>query len=195
MLPLTSLFEQFLRERRYLKNVTPKTEAWYQSAFDALPRTVQRDKTHFANVSADEWQAVQQFARERTLEVQAERGEVGLLGAIMWSVLLLPILVLCALVVPVVALFRWLRYRLRGPRRERAGTVADNILVGETPARNCTVPECGGTMRFHPRQQEASALHTLEWPWRATWVCETNPAHIEVATRAEEKALSGRPER
>jgi site-specific recombinase XerD len=41
MLPLTSLFEQFLRERRYLKNVTSKTEDWYRSAFDALTRTVQ----------------------------------------------------------------------------------------------------------------------------------------------------------
>ena len=41
MPPLTSLFEQFLRERRYLKNVTPKTEDWYRSAFDALTRTVQ----------------------------------------------------------------------------------------------------------------------------------------------------------
>ena len=47
-------------------------------------------------------------------------------------------------------------------------------------------------MRFHPRQQEAAGLHTLEWPWRATWVCQANPAHIEIATPAEEKALSGR---
>lgn len=40
MLLLTSLFEQFLRERRYLKNVTPKTVTWYRTAFDALTRTV-----------------------------------------------------------------------------------------------------------------------------------------------------------
>jgi site-specific recombinase XerD len=40
MSALSTLFEQFLRERRYLKNATPKTEAWYQSAFDALTRTV-----------------------------------------------------------------------------------------------------------------------------------------------------------
>ena len=44
-------------------------------------------------------------------------------------------------------------------------------------------------MRFHPRQKEAAGAHTLEWPWRATWVCQANPAHIEVATPAEEKAL------
>ena len=40
MSALSTLFEQFLRERRYLKNVTPKTVTWYQTAFDALVRTV-----------------------------------------------------------------------------------------------------------------------------------------------------------
>ena len=47
-------------------------------------------------------------------------------------------------------------------------------------------------MRFNPRQEEAAGEHTLEWPWHATWVCQANPAHIEVVTPAEEKALSGR---
>jgi integrase/recombinase XerD len=38
--PLSSaqLFEQFLNERRYLKNVTPDTIDWYQTAFKALQR-------------------------------------------------------------------------------------------------------------------------------------------------------------
>jgi hypothetical protein len=40
MSALSTLFERFLRERRYLKNVTPKTIAWYQSAFLAFTRTV-----------------------------------------------------------------------------------------------------------------------------------------------------------
>ena len=40
MSALSTLFEQFIRERRYLKNVTPKTVIWYQSAFDALTRSV-----------------------------------------------------------------------------------------------------------------------------------------------------------
>ena len=40
MSALSTLFEQFLRERRYLKNVTPKTVTWYQTAFDALTQTV-----------------------------------------------------------------------------------------------------------------------------------------------------------
>ena len=63
---------------------------------------------------------------------------------------------------------------------------------GREPVKICTVSGCVGTMKFNPRQQEAAGLHTLEWPWRATWVCQANPAHIEIATPAEEKALSGR---
>jgi hypothetical protein len=35
---LKSLFEQFLTERRYLKNVTPATIEWYETAFKALQR-------------------------------------------------------------------------------------------------------------------------------------------------------------
>ena len=31
--PQAALFEQFLRERTYLKNVTPRTLVWYQVAF------------------------------------------------------------------------------------------------------------------------------------------------------------------
>ena len=30
---LSTLFSQFLRERRYLQNVTAKTLTWYQTAF------------------------------------------------------------------------------------------------------------------------------------------------------------------
>ena len=39
MSALSTLFEQFIRERRYLKNVTPKTVIWHENAFDALRRT------------------------------------------------------------------------------------------------------------------------------------------------------------
>ena len=34
--PLASLFEQFLKERIYLKAVTPKTRAWYECAWKAF---------------------------------------------------------------------------------------------------------------------------------------------------------------
>jgi len=33
-----ALFEQFLSQRRYLKNVTPSTIEWYQTAFKALQK-------------------------------------------------------------------------------------------------------------------------------------------------------------
>ena len=65
-------------------------------------------------------------------------------------------------------------------------------LHGSAPSKSCTVSGCGGTMRFHPQQKEAAGEHTLEWPWRATWVCQANPAHIEVVTPGEEKALGSR---
>ena len=37
---LSTLFARFLRERRFLKNVTPKTVIWYETAFQTLTRTV-----------------------------------------------------------------------------------------------------------------------------------------------------------
>ena len=35
----TTLFKQFLDERRFLHNVTPSTIEWYETAFKALQRT------------------------------------------------------------------------------------------------------------------------------------------------------------
>jgi hypothetical protein len=37
---LPTLFDRFLRQRRYLKNVTAKTVVWYETAFLALTRSV-----------------------------------------------------------------------------------------------------------------------------------------------------------
>ena len=37
---LSTLFARFPRERSFLKNVTPKTVIWYETAFQALTRTV-----------------------------------------------------------------------------------------------------------------------------------------------------------
>jgi hypothetical protein len=36
MATLNTLFQQFLRERTYLKNVSPKTRVWYESAWKAF---------------------------------------------------------------------------------------------------------------------------------------------------------------
>jgi site-specific recombinase XerD len=39
MATLNSLFEQFLRERRYLKNVSPKTITWYETSWKSFCAT------------------------------------------------------------------------------------------------------------------------------------------------------------
>ena len=38
LLATDSLFQQFLNERRFLKNVTPATIEWYETAWKALQR-------------------------------------------------------------------------------------------------------------------------------------------------------------
>ena len=40
LLSSADLFKQFLNERRYLKNVTPDTIEWYETAWKALQRTL-----------------------------------------------------------------------------------------------------------------------------------------------------------
>ena len=42
---MRKLYEQFVRERRYLKNVTPATEVWYQQAWRALGSALPEDGT------------------------------------------------------------------------------------------------------------------------------------------------------
>ncbi len=41
--PLATLFEQFLKERTYLKNVTPSTVIWYEVAFRNYRATLPDD--------------------------------------------------------------------------------------------------------------------------------------------------------
>jgi integrase/recombinase XerD len=40
---MRTLYEQFVRERKYLKNVTPKTEAWYWQSWQALAGALPED--------------------------------------------------------------------------------------------------------------------------------------------------------
>src|SRR5690349_21745387 len=39
LLSTSSLFSDFIAQRRYLRNVTPSTIEWYETAFKALQRT------------------------------------------------------------------------------------------------------------------------------------------------------------
>ena len=45
------LFQQFLTQRRYLKNVTPSTIEWYETAFKALQRSLGADSSSWAGRS------------------------------------------------------------------------------------------------------------------------------------------------
>jgi integrase/recombinase XerD len=54
-LSTSALFEQFLAQRRYLKNVTPSTIEWYQTAFKAL------QKAHDTPTPAFTKSSLQQF--------------------------------------------------------------------------------------------------------------------------------------
>jgi len=54
-LSTSALFEQFLAQRRYLKNVTPSTIEWYQTAFKAL------QKAHATPAPALTKSSLQQF--------------------------------------------------------------------------------------------------------------------------------------
>ncbi|HEY2153168.1 MAG TPA: hypothetical protein VGH34_20330 [Vicinamibacterales bacterium] len=42
-LSTSALFQEFLAQRRYLKNVTPSTIEWYETAFKALQHTLGAD--------------------------------------------------------------------------------------------------------------------------------------------------------
>jgi hypothetical protein len=41
--PLATLSDQFLKERTYLKNVTPRTLVWYQVAFKCYRKSLSAD--------------------------------------------------------------------------------------------------------------------------------------------------------
>ena len=45
MLRLDQLFEQFLRQRTYVHNVTPKTRDWYQAAWQAFKQSQSQPAT------------------------------------------------------------------------------------------------------------------------------------------------------
>jgi hypothetical protein len=52
------------------------------------------------------------------------------------------------------------------------------------PSKNCTVSGCGGMMTLHRSQEAVGGADSPSSG--ATWVCDSNPTHIEVASPAEE---------
>jgi hypothetical protein len=65
-------------------------------------------------------------------------------------------------------------------------------VYGSDISKPCPFDGCGGTMTLRPGLKEAATPHTLEWPWRATWVCGTNASHFEIATPADERRATKR---
>src|SRR4051812_45111720 len=75
--PLATLFEQFLRERTYLKNVTPPTLIWYRVAFKNY-------RAAFPDESAPTKATMQQFViglRERNLRPVTCNTYIGAMNA------------------------------------------------------------------------------------------------------------------
>ena len=59
-------------------------------------------------------------------------------------------------------------------------------------SKPCVVPGCNGTMHFHKALERASAPHTLEWPWFASWRCAHDPTHVELLSPAEQREIRGK---
>jgi hypothetical protein len=77
--------------------------------------------------------------------------------------------------------------------------IEDAVTTPDVDRRNqvvvskpCLVPGCTGTMHFYERLTVADALHTLEWPWYASWRCAQDSAHFQLLSRAEEREIIGR---
>jgi hypothetical protein len=60
------------------------------------------------------------------------------------------------------------------------------------PSKPCVVTGCDGMMYFHPRLEVASAPHTLEWPWRASWRCSQDPTHVQLIDATDEHVIRSR---
>jgi hypothetical protein len=63
--------------------------------------------------------------------------------------------------------------------------MSPNLQNRNAPSKNCTVSGCGGMMTLHRPQEVASAPRNLEGSSGATWVCDNDPTHIEIAAAAE----------
>jgi hypothetical protein len=77
--PLATLFDQFLKERTYLKNVTPSTLIWYRVAFKNYAATIADDAPPMPTKAA-----MQQFVitqRERGIRPDGEQCRTADAGA------------------------------------------------------------------------------------------------------------------
>ena len=131
----------------------------------------QRDKTHFRNVTADEWQAVKQFHVDAMLERQQSR--LGL-GDIVLMVVILPFALLGVL-------FMMIKDGVQRRYRSRPAPDGEDLeQAGVGRRRACTVTGCTGTMYLHDPIEAPPPPTHLEFPRCATWVCANDPSHVDL---------------
>jgi hypothetical protein len=56
-------------------------------------------------------------------------------------------------------------------------------------SKPCVVPGCDGTMHFQPALTVADGPHTLEWPWRPSWRCAKDSAHVQLIAEDEAREI------
>jgi len=59
------------------------------------------------------------------------------------------------------------------------------------PSKNCSVAGCSGMMISRGGQDAASASDPGGRSSEMTWVCDNNPAHVEVVARGDEQGIAG----
>jgi len=78
LLPSSSaaLFEQFLNERRYLKNVTADTIDWYETAFKAFRRTLNDDAPPITKTTRQSFVVKMRQRNVKPVSVNRDRAEL-----------------------------------------------------------------------------------------------------------------------
>ena len=59
--------------------------------------------------------------------------------------------------------------------------MSPNLQNRNPPSKDCTVPGCSGRMTLRGRQEVVGQ----EGSSGATWVCDTDPTHVESASASE----------
>ena len=59
------------------------------------------------------------------------------------------------------------------------------------PSKQCSVSGCSGRMISTGDQEAANAAESAGRSSDMTWVCDNNPAHVEVVTPGDERGIAG----
>jgi integrase/recombinase XerD len=81
--PLDSLFARFLKERKYLRNVSPRTIHWYEIVWSEFIRSATRSLTHPSDITLDDLQQYVYVLRERGVRAVTCNSRVRALNAVL----------------------------------------------------------------------------------------------------------------